>query len=389
MAAVRTPKKARRSARPRARRTQPQARRSPWRRVAVGGLLGAGCLAAACLTWLWRTAGQPAAERAGYTAVTVSASDSIATVSQVLVREGLVPAPRVVWWVKQVFFPRSALAPGVHWLQRGSSPRQLVQSLVRSVSREKTRVSLPEGWDSFQIAERLASQGVCAREAFLGVVHDAEHARQRLQQASLEGYLYPATYEFLLDSAPEVTADRLLDEGLKRFDAVLEGKEAQLAQVGGFGLSEFELISLASIVQKEAADRDEYARIASVFLNRLSDPNFRPARSLQSDPTAAYGCKLYPELEACRAANGHVTREILRDPNNPYNSYKHPGLPPGPIGNPSSDVLTAILSAPSTDALFFFAPRGGRHTFSRSLDEHNAAIGRSAKPLPPAQTQPR
>jgi UPF0755 protein len=80
---------------------------------------------------------------------------------------------------------------------------------------------------------------------------------------------------------------------------------------------------------------------------------------------------------ACQKAAGQPSREPLRDPENPYNTYRRPGLPPTPIGNPSSAVVQAILDAPTTDYLFFFAPRGGRHQFSRSFDEHQQAIERS------------
>src|SRR5690606_33283635 len=130
------------------------------------------------------------------------------------------------------------------------------------------------------------------------------------------------------------------------------------------------LVKLASIVEKEAANRDEYGLIASVFLNRLSDPKFRPAKMLQSDPTAAYGCKVTPSLESCRGYSGRVTSSMLRDASNPYNTYRYPGLPPTAIGNPSTAALAAVLTAPATPYFFFVSPNGGRHQFSETLEEH-------------------
>jgi UPF0755 protein len=113
-----------------------------------------------------------------------------------------------------------------------------------------------------------------------------------------------------------------------------------------------------------------------VFRNRLSYPDFRPARSLQSDPTAAYGCLVDPTLGSCRDYAGKILPTMLRDDQNPYNTYRHPGLPPGPIGNPGLRALEATLSPATTDYLFFVAAGNGRHTFSRTLEEHETAIHR-------------
>jgi UPF0755 protein len=114
--------------------------------------------------------------------------------------------------------------------------------------------------------------------------------------------------------------------------------------------------------------------VASVFFNRLTDPEFRPLRMLQSDPTAAYGClTLAASTPSCAGYRGQVTPAILRDATNPYNTYKNPGLPPGPIGNPGLLAIRAVLEPAQTDFLYFFA-RGGKHTFTRTFAEHRQAI---------------
>jgi UPF0755 protein len=133
---------------------------------------------------------------------------------------------------------------------------------------------------------------------------------------------------------------------------------------------------LASIIEKEAGKADEKPLIASVFLNRLLDPTFRPLRMLQSDPTATYGCLVQtPPPESCTP--GRPTPAMLRDTTNPYNTYRRAGLPPGPISSPGEGAIRAVLAPAKTDYLYFVAQGGGRHRFSRTFSEHRGAIEQS------------
>jgi UPF0755 protein len=158
--------------------------------------------------------------------------------------------------------------------------------------------------------------------------------------------------------------DRLKDENREAFDQLAEKRR----------WSELEIVTLASIVEKETGDAGERPLVASVYFNRLDDADFTPRAMLQADPTAAYGCELDPR-PSC-SSNGRVTPEMLRDPENAYNTYKHPGLPPGPITNPGEAALAAVLKPAKTDYLFFVRAANGRHTFSRTLADHNRAIGK-------------
>jgi UPF0755 protein len=106
---------------------------------------------------------------------------------------------------------------------------------------------------------------------------------------------------------------------------------------------------------------------------------------LQSDPTAGYGCLLARErIESCSEYTGLVTPAMLRDAANDYNTYKHPGLPPGPIANPSESALEAVIDPPQTPYFFFVAGPGKRHVFSRTFGEHERAIGSNTAPNPTA-----
>jgi UPF0755 protein len=145
------------------------------------------------------------------------------------------------------------------------------------------------------------------------------------------------------------------------------------------GWDEYELLTLASMIEKETNHDDERPIIAGIFFNRLDNPDFRPKKMLQSDPTALYGCLVMPsQIPTCTGYGGKVTPAMLRDPQNPYNTYRHPGLPPGPISNPGEPSIAAVLSPAQTDYLFFVA-KNGRHVFSHNLAEHEAATHESSE----------
>jgi UPF0755 protein len=135
-------------------------------------------------------------------------------------------------------------------------------------------------------------------------------------------------------------------------------------------------------VARPASGHAELSTIASVFLNRLTDPGFRPLGRLQSDPTAGYGCLVDPMLETCADFDGVITPAMLRDANNRYNTYRHAGLPPGPISNPGLAALRAVLLAPKTPYYFFVADGKGRHVFSETHEAHTEAVRRARAKSP-------
>jgi UPF0755 protein len=269
------------------------------------------------------------------------------------------------------------VAPGRHVLRDDLSPRALAQRLSRSPSRTARKVTIPEGWNFRQVSGRLAELEVCDPESFETAVFDPTlRAELGILGPSFEGYLFPATYELHVDMEPRTLIVQLVAETRKRLAKLVAehpGAVADLAQKDGFG--EHEIVTLASIIERESGDPAEDAVIAGVFFNRLRDPDFRPARSLQSDPTAAYGCLVAPDgAPSCGAYRGQVLPAMLRDAQNPYNTYRRPGLPPGPISNPGESALRAVLSPAKSDYLYFVAAGGGRHRFSRTFEEHRQAV---------------
>jgi UPF0755 protein len=270
------------------------------------------------------------------------------------------------------------LEPGPHLLRDASSPRDLVARLARLRTRPAVRVTVPEGWNSRQIASRLEQVGICPEASFLQATSSAPLLDElRIAGPSAEGYLFPATYELRVDSSAEQVVRTLAAHAHAKFGAVVR-RHADAARrlAAEFGWGTQQIVTLASIIEKETAQPDERRLMAGVFFNRLRDAGFRPARMLQSDPTAAYGCIVAPEsAPSCQRYAGRITATMLRDPSNAYNTYLHPGLPPGPIANPGEPALEAVLDPAQTDALFFVAQGGqGRHRFSRTLEQHNQAV---------------
>jgi UPF0755 protein len=270
------------------------------------------------------------------------------------------------------------LAVGPHVVRDDLSARELLKRLARSPGRGTAHVVIPEGFNHVQLSERLQQLGVCDAEDFRRAVRDGAHALALgIPAGSAEGYLFPATYELLADSAPAAVVTVLVQEAQRRLAKLQTELSAQFAaRKAVHGLSAHDVVVLASIVEKEAAKADEKPLIASVFLNRLLDPTFRPLRMLQSDPTASYGCLVQsPPPESCTP--GRPTPAMLRDATNPYNTYRHAGLPPGPISSPGESALRAVLMPAKTDYLYFVTQGGGRHRFSRTFSEHRGAIEQS------------
>jgi UPF0755 protein len=332
----------------------------------VSALLSAFCL----LVWA-RTSGPGSGKSFAYD---VAPGASAIAVARDLAAQGALSSPRLfaLYWAWSEGEP----GPGQHLLRDNLSARELAQRLSRLPGRPSVRLTFPEGFNSLQMAERLMHHEICTAESFRAAANNPKLLRELgIRGPSAEGRLFPATYELLVDSDAESVVRLLALETHKRLGKLETDHAAAFAALERqLGWGEQEILTLASIVEKEAATPDEQPLIASVFFNRLTDPQFRPARTLGSDPTAAYGCLVAAALApSCKDFRGQVTPAMVRDPANPYNTYRVQGLPPGPIANPGEHALRAVLEPAHSDYLYFFA-RDGRHIFTRTFAEHRQAI---------------
>lgn len=268
------------------------------------------------------------------------------------------------------------VARGAHLLTDDLSPRELLTRVEKRGAGARAKVVIPEGWTLYDIGKRLASVHVCTKRAFVEAAADtALLSELRIAGESAEGFLFPATYELPQDSDGHDVVRRMKAEFDKRY-AVLDERHASgvldLAESLHWGMRE--IVILASMIEKEAVVDDERPVIASVFLNRLRDPKFVP-RLLQCDPTAAYGCSVDPaHIPSCANFTGKIGHDLVADPDNPYNTYKHEGLPPGPISNPGAKSIEAVMAPGNSRYLYFVAKGGGRHTFSETYGAHAAAV---------------
>jgi len=364
--------------RARARRGRGARRGRRWVAVIVFTLLV--CLVGAAGVWSWSRLegrlGEPAAFE-------VNAAATAEELCAQLEEAGFIDNARLFHLYLVLTNRAPKIRAGGHLLRPGLSPAALGARLIRSGARPIVKLTIVEGHHRFMVAERLQALDVAHRDAFLTASVDPEKLRPLgITAPSAEGYLFPATYDLYADSDPALVLRTCALEATRRYEMIAQRYPRELAarrSDAGWGMHE--LLTLASIVEKEAADGQEHGRIASVFYNRLKDPTFLPRQMLQSDPTAGYGCLLAGDtLASCRGYTGRVTPAMLRDPSNAYNTYKHPGLPPGPIGNPSQSAIEAVINPPRTPYFFFVAGQSKRHVFSRTLSEHERAIATGAAP---------
>ena len=299
--------------------------------------------------------------------------DEIATL---LASQGLLTSPRLfAAWVR-ITGGTAHVVAGRHLLSDDASPRELLARLERRGGAGMARVTFPEGWTRFDMARRLEQKRVVSLRAFLDATSDPVVLSElSIQGDSAEGYLFPATYDLAMDDDAADVVRRMKREFDRRWDALSALHSGALGDVMiSAKLSIRDVVVLASMVEKEAVVDDERPLIAGVFLNRLRDPAFKP-KHLESDPTAAYGCVASPEkAPSCASFAGKITAAIEHDADNPYSTYTHEGLPPGPIANPGAKALEAAM-APALSRYFFFVARGGgRHAFSETYEAHAAAV---------------
>jgi UPF0755 protein len=271
---------------------------------------------------------------------------------------------------------RQPLQAGEYLYDAPMSPREVFDKIVNGRVFVHS-VTIPEGWTMFDIAEELERQGLCRREDFLAVARDPAMVRDIAPDArSLDGFLFPATYDFAKHSTPQ----QLTAEMVQRFRTVWSAQPGVGHDTNGdptglpSGVSLEQVVTMASLVERETPSQQERPIVAGVFYNRLAR-----RLPLQCDPTVLYALDLA----------GHSTHILLANElhfSSPYNTYLHVGLPPGPIANPGESSLRAAISPASVPFLYFVANTQGGHFFSKTLDEHNHNVARYRRLLKQLET---
>lgn len=287
----------------------------------------------------------------------------MSTVTDTLAARDLIDWPELFQVYARLRGAARSVKPGVYEAQRGTSWAALLRKLVTG-DVVTTSVTIPEGWTAAQIAGRLANVSGVPSDSLTALMLDTAAAdRFGVPGPTLEGYVYPATYVFPLGTPPEAMLRTMVDRYKQVWTPELR------AAADSLGLTEREVVTLASIIEKEAKQWTERDTISAVYHNRL-----QKGMRLQADPTVQYALGAHQE----RLLYSHI-RDVRE---NPYNTYSHGGLPPGPIASPSEGAIRAALSPAPVDYLYFVAEPSGSHVFTRTLAEHNAAKRRVRRSVP-------
>lgn len=301
--------------------------------------------------------------------VTIPRGASATVAARRLEEAGLVDYPRLFAFYVGLRGSEGELKAGRYRFGGGASWGEIASALERGTV-ETVPLTVPEGFTVREIAPRLAELGGVPEDSVLALARDSGLAdRLGVPGPTLEGYLFPETYRFARGIDP-VLALRTMVRRYREF-----WTPGRRARADSLGLTEREAVTLASLVEAEARVDRERPIIAAVYLNRLDR-----GMMLQADPTVQYAL----EEPVPRLLYAHI-RRVADDP---YNTYTHPGLPPGPIGSPGAASLRSVLRPADVPFLYFVARPDGTHVFSRTLREHNRAKRRIQRGEPAPSSRP-
>lgn len=298
--------------------------------------------------------------------VTIPKGSSLSQVGAILQDQAIISSKLVFKIVAFIRGEQSKIKAGDYALKTGSDAGEVLDTLI-SGKTYMLSVTVPEGYDMYQVAELFQQNGIITKDAFLKLAQDASFLKEvGISAPSLEGYLFPDTYFFRYSEKND--GKLLIKRMTQRFQNVYDKHVKAVAEENGWSMNQ--VLTLASLIEKEAKV-SEHPLVSAVFHNRL-----RQNMKLQSDPTVIYGIK---------PMGSRITREDLNR-KQPYNTYQNVGLPPGPIANPGKESLTAAVTPADVDYIYFVAKNDGTHQFSNNLKEHNKWVNLYQR-QPKTQTQ--
>ena len=283
--------------------------------------------------------------------VHIKPGQSGASVAKMLKQEGVIRSETLFKLVLRLTSSVKALKAGAFDLRENMPAAQVIKCLTTSSCIHYEKLTVLEGWRSEEIAGELAAHDITNGQEFLDIVRSRK----------LEGKMFPSTYLFTTQMPASAVVEEMLAQYHKSIDPLLKQYPTDL--------TENQILTLASIVEREAVWHAERPKIAAVYLNR-----FRMGKKLEADPTVQYALGF--ALNENRYWKKRLTYKDLKT-DSPYNTYRNEGLPPGPICNPGYESIKGVL-APEENftAIYFVADHGGRHVFSNTYKEHLAHIKR-------------
>jgi UPF0755 protein len=300
---------------------------------------------------------------AGQTFVLLRSGYSTRRIAAELKKDGVIRSETafLLWHLAR---PKPPLKAGEYLFERGATLPQVYERIARGDIYFHV-VTIPEGYTMFDIAKAIEDAGLGTAADFLRVAetHTQLIADLAPQARSLEGYLFPNTYQFTRTQSLEEMAGvmvRQFRQVAAQIGLISDPGKGATAGAANFDVAK--VVTMASIVEKETAAPEERARVASVYYNRLAD-----RMALDADPSVIYAELLQGTYQ------GSLHHDDLAV-NSPYNTYRFPGLPPGPIGNPGRSALEAAMHPENTKFLYFVADGNGHHRFATTLEEHNRNV---------------
>lgn len=335
--------------------------------VVIGVLIAIAVVAGAALFLFPRIFGGDSAniEAGQQVSITIPEGSSGDAIATILVENHIITDSGEYYAAVKKLNAEMSLKPGDYQFETLQDPLSVVKQLVAGPNLEGIKLTVPEGKTVEQTAQLVEDAYGISADEFISQAKASAYAGDYpfLADAgndSLEGFLYPKTYTFAgTPTADEVIRAMLDQYQLDVFDAFdFDAGRAAISATYGIELSDYELLTLASIVEREGLNADQRAHVASVFLNRLAGKgDFAGRPYLQSDATLMY------------ETGGAVTAEDIQGIDSPYNSYQNAGLPPTPICSPSSEAILATLEPTDSDDLYFYITQDEEY-FSQTYDEH-------------------
>lgn len=289
--------------------------------------------------------------------VNIPSGSGASNVADILYQNNVIKYPKVFRLQSKLGGFDGQLQPGDLEITPGMSYNQILEAVSVS-DRNTVKVVIPEGYEAKQIQQALRDAGLACADEFLNALDPSLYDYKFLsgipeRAMKLEGYLFPATYSLKKD----ISAQEAVDIMLKTFDETF--KQEYYDRAAEMGKSVDEIITMASIIERETDAEGERAKVAGVFYNRINS-----GMKLQSCATVQY--ILGEHKPVLSIADTQI--------DSPYNTYAHDGLPIGPISNPGEECIKAALYPEDTDAYYFCLSRSGEHIFSTNYEDHVKAM---------------
>ena len=275
-------------------------------------------------------------------------------ISTLLLQKGLIGDSLAFNLLARIRGVVSGLKAGEYMLSSEMTPNEILNKIAKGQVVQH-QITIPEGYNIYEIADILQKNNFTQKDTFIALAFDPDTVKKLgLNATSLEGYLFPETYSF----EKNVSDYEILKKMVDTFKKKIMTHEIK-ADMEKSKLSFHEMVTLASVIEKETGKEEERPLVSAVFHNRL-----KKKMRLQSDPTVIYALKDF---------DGNIRKKDLKV-DSPYNTYRYGGLPPGPIANPGLNSIKTALRPANVNYLYFVSKKNGEHKFSSNLKEHNRAV---------------